>query len=209
MSQNSERESIYAVRRKCLKPVYGSFSRDQSSRFPYLLWKKLVFTLKIEDHFFVNLNLCYLEMKLLICYVVYFPSICNGEQFGFMYEFNFLCFCLFVCLWKINVIIIIIIIIRLPLTRLTRCRMIWFLIPSPPPLHPRQLADGRGDVRGWARSQIIRPQEGLVLYKSFNTLCLRLYVADFWHIPRNCILLLNKTVSQIFYFLFSVPWYFI
>ena len=46
---------------------------------------------------------------LLICYVVYFPSICNGEQFGFMYEFNFLCFCLFVCLWKINVIIIIII----------------------------------------------------------------------------------------------------
>ncbi len=48
---------------------------------------------------------------LLICYVVYFPSICNGEQFGFMYEFNFLCFCLFVCLWKINVIIIIIIII--------------------------------------------------------------------------------------------------
>jgi hypothetical protein len=47
---------------------------------------------------------------LLICYVVYFPSICNGEQFGFMYEFNFLCFCLFVCLWKINVIIIIIII---------------------------------------------------------------------------------------------------
>ena len=48
---------------------------------------------------------------LLICYVVYFPSICNGELFGFMYEFNFLCFCLFVCLWIINVIIIIIIII--------------------------------------------------------------------------------------------------
>ncbi len=45
---------------------------------------------------------------LLICYVVYFPSICNGEQFGFMYEFNFLCFCFFVCLRKINVIIIII-----------------------------------------------------------------------------------------------------
>jgi uncharacterized membrane protein len=50
---------------------------------------------------------------LLICYVVYFPSICNGELFGFMYEFNFQCFCLFVCLWKINVIIIIIIIMLL------------------------------------------------------------------------------------------------
>jgi hypothetical protein len=27
--------------------------------------------------------------------------------------------------------------------------------------------------RGWARSRIIRPQESLVLYKSFNTLCCR------------------------------------
>ena len=47
---------------------------------------------------------------LLICYVVYFLSICNGEQFGFMHEFNCPCFCLIVCLWKINVIIIIIIV---------------------------------------------------------------------------------------------------
>jgi len=35
---------------------------------------------------------------------------------------------------------------------------------------PVELIDGRG----WARSQIIQPQECLVLYKSFNTLCYRL-----------------------------------
>ncbi len=32
-------------------------------------------------------------------------------------------------------------------------------------------AYGRERGRGWARSQIIRPQESLVLYKSFNDLC--------------------------------------
>jgi hypothetical protein len=31
------------------------------------------------------------------------------------------------------------------------------------------------DESGWARSQIIRPQESLALYKSCNTLCHRLY----------------------------------
>ncbi len=59
--------------------------------------------------------------------------------------------------------------------------MIW-LLAQPLPLHPavsstgdthrktkkeRLLADGGGE-RGWARSKIIRPQESLVLYKSFN-----------------------------------------
>ncbi len=32
---------------------------------------------------------------------------------------------------------------------------------------------GDGGGRGWARSRIIRPQERLVPYKSFNTLCVR------------------------------------
>jgi hypothetical protein len=67
-----------------------------------------------------------------------------------------------------------------------RRRMIWFLSgfpPTPPPLpsvsstseshrkteKKRQLSDWRGG-KGWARSRILRPQESLVLYKSFNTL---------------------------------------
>jgi hypothetical protein len=33
------------------------------------------------------------------------------------------------------------------------------------------LPKGRGEGRGCARSRIIRPQEGLVLYESVNTLC--------------------------------------
>ncbi len=66
--------------------------------------------------------------------------------------------------------------------RLSSGRMIW--LPEHPPPHPSskldqrnigrtekkiELADGRGR-RGWARSRIIRPQERLILYKSFNTL---------------------------------------
>ncbi len=37
---------------------------------------------------------------------------------------------------------------------------------------PVEFTDGRwgGGGRGWARSQIIRPQESLALYKSFDTL---------------------------------------
>ncbi len=36
---------------------------------------------------------------------------------------------------------------------------------------PVELTDGeRGESRGWARSQIIRPRESLALYKSFRTL---------------------------------------
>ncbi len=38
---------------------------------------------------------------------------------------------------------------------------------------PVELTDGRGG-RGWWRSQIIRPRESLVLYKSFNTLWVKL-----------------------------------
>ncbi len=63
--------------------------------------------------------------------------------------------------------------------------MIWLLPrPLPPPLpsvwsisdtqeqrEEGQLADGRWGGRGWGRSQIIQPQESIVLYKSFNTLC--------------------------------------
>ncbi len=46
-----------------------------------------------------------------------------------MYEFNFLCFCLFVCLWKINVIIIIIIIInKLHLSSLQIIGLIKFIL---------------------------------------------------------------------------------
>ncbi len=40
---------------------------------------------------------------------------------------------------------------------------------SPPPPPRDTLLTGEGG-RGWARSQIIRPQEILVLYRSFNTL---------------------------------------
>jgi hypothetical protein len=35
----------------------------------------------------------------------------------------------------------------------------------------RHLLTGEKGVRGWTRSRIIRPQESLALYKSFNTLC--------------------------------------
>jgi hypothetical protein len=53
----------------------------------------------------------------------------------------------------------------------------------------RQLADadGRGGGRGWARSRIIRPQESLVLYNSFNILWLNPYVSRKYVFP-------NKTV---------------
>jgi hypothetical protein len=68
-------------------------------------------------------------------------------------------------------------------TKLSCCRMILLLArPLPPPplswrqvvslsqaLSPVELTEGKGG-RGWARSQIIRPWESLVLYKSFNTL---------------------------------------
>ncbi len=67
--------------------------------------------------------------------------------------------------------------------RLSHGRIIWLLPhPFPPLLSPlkathrktekeRQVADGRGG--GWrrARSRIIRPQESLALYKSFNNIC--------------------------------------
>ncbi len=55
------------------------------------------------------------------------------------------------------------------------------LAPRPPPPPPpvsnldrrlRQPADGWGGGMGWVRSQIIRSQESLGHYKSFNTLCL-------------------------------------
>ncbi len=63
--------------------------------------------------------------------------------------------------------------------------VVWFgssPTPSPPPVSKsrpathrktkkeRQFADGRRG-KGWARSRIIRPLESLVLYKSFNNLC--------------------------------------
>jgi hypothetical protein len=35
---------------------------------------------------------------------------------------------------------------------------------------PVELTDRRGMLKGWVRSQIIRPRESLELYKSFNTL---------------------------------------
>jgi hypothetical protein len=61
--------------------------------------------------------------------------------------------------------------------------MIWLHAhPLPPPFPSanltgatqkteRQLADGKRRERGWAWSRIIRQQECLVLYKSFNYLC--------------------------------------
>ncbi len=47
-----------AMRRKFkfLNPIYRSLSRYQSCRFRYLFWQKLIFTLQIEDYFFLNLN---------------------------------------------------------------------------------------------------------------------------------------------------------
>ncbi len=37
----------------------------------------------------------------------------------------------------------------------------------------KQLVNGRGGERGWARSQIILLRESLVLYKAFKTLFLQ------------------------------------
>ncbi len=66
---------------------------------------------------------------------------------------------------------------------LTVGHMIWLLSHTPSPVSNLslfnqsscvslvELTDGRGR-RGWGKSQIIRQRESLVLYKSFNTLCL-------------------------------------
>ncbi len=66
--------------------------------------------------------------------------------------------------------------------RLSRGRMIWLLaLPLPTPLPSVSSWTGdtqerhnywreRGEGRRWARRLILRPQESLVLYKSFNTL---------------------------------------
>jgi hypothetical protein len=56
--------------------------------------------------------------------------------------------------------------------------------PSPSPLSKLSLwlslpVDLRSSLpmgKGWAGSQIIRPRQSLALYKSFNTLCLTLYI---------------------------------
>jgi hypothetical protein len=68
LSPNSEWNSIMlcAVKSSFLKPVYRSLSlspspslslsRDQLYRFLFIFWQKLVFTLQIEDHFFLDLN---------------------------------------------------------------------------------------------------------------------------------------------------------
>ncbi len=71
--------------------------------------------------------------------------------------------------------------------------IVWFgSFPPPPPVSTLSLflslivcrqssmPDGRGGRRGWARSQIIRRQEILVLYKSFNTLWLVLQPFSSW-----------------------------
>ncbi len=59
--------------------------------------------------------------------------------------------------------------------------VVWFgSSPTPSPLSRRHtgklrkkdnLLTGGVGGKGWVRSQIIRPRESLVLYKSFNTLC--------------------------------------
>ncbi len=54
---NSERDSIMPCAVKSsFKPVYRYISRDQSFILPYLFWQKMVFTLQIGDHFFLNLK---------------------------------------------------------------------------------------------------------------------------------------------------------
>jgi hypothetical protein len=78
---------------------------------------------------------------------------------------------------------------------ISRARLLslWYdLAPRPPPPHPspvrkpepatyretekeRQVDDGRAG-RGGARSRIIRPQESLVIYKSFNIFCCKVSI---------------------------------
>ncbi len=69
------------------------------------------------------------------------------------------------------------------------------LVPPPPPSPAavisthgiedweRETGEGRGGGRRWARSQIIQPRESLVLYKSFNTLCYKLYKTAVCMVP--------------------------
>jgi hypothetical protein len=68
-------------------------------------------------------------------------------------------------------------------TRLSRRRMIWLLPESclssqSSCVSPVEHVDGRGG-KGWARSQIIRRRDSLVLDKSFNTLCSDYYKNKF------------------------------
>jgi len=62
--------------------------------------------------------------------------------------------------------------------------VVWFGSSCPFPPSPVSKLDRRHTRRrggrGWARSRIIRLQESLVLYKSFNTLWLKRFTATWW-----------------------------
>ncbi len=101
------------------------------------------------------------------------------------------------------------------MARLYRGRIIWLLAQPIPPspvskldrrhtcgrLRKRDNLLTREGGREWAKSQIIRPQESLILYmyKSFNTLCIRLFRSYVYTVNRFTILSVQTTKNVTLY----------